>query len=312
MRRQVVGGVAARVIVLAVVIGALVSGCGSGPSQVGAAAIVGQVAVPTSDVEQRLDDALSRTEIVDQLTAQGITTADITRDIVTQSVIHQLSVDAALRYGIVVTEADVDAELAALGGTDAVLERFLGDVDTARERVWDQLVAEKLAEQQINGLAVTVDIAGLASRSEAESVARLFAAGGPAADAYFAENPDTSRRGYEYRASANPEVAVSAVFGTAVGGAGWFQPVPGQQSWIAFRVLDRRTDAPPVAPEVDVVQQIGRAGLAEIGLRLLQPVADEVGVRVNPRYGVWDPVAMRVVGEEQLSGGLLPPSPSPS
>ncbi|MGE3287588.1 MAG: peptidylprolyl isomerase [Pseudonocardia sp.] len=310
MRRQVRGGVAARVLVLAVVLGALVSGCGSGPSQVGAAAIVGQVAVPTQAVEQRMDQALARTELIDELESQGITTADITRDIVTQSVIHQLTVIAAQRYGIVVPDADVDAELAALGGTDAVMQRFVGDLDTVRERFWDQLVAEKLATQQIGGLAVTVDIAAVASRTDAEAVAKILTAGGPAADAYLADNSETSQRAYQYRASTAPEVAASVVFGTAVGGGGWFQPVQGQESWIAFRVLDRRTDAPPVAPEMDAVPQIGRSGLVEIGTRLLQPIADEVGVRVNPRYGLWDPVSMRVLDEEQISGGILPPSPS--
>jgi hypothetical protein len=304
------GGVAARVIVLAVVIGALVSGCGSGPSQVGSAAIIGPTAVPTQDIEARLDQALSRTEIVDQLSAQGITTPDIVRDIVTQSVLHELSVVAARENGIVVTDADVDAELASLGGPDAVLERFLGDLPTVRERVWDQLVAERLATQQVSTLAVTVDIVGVASRSDAEAAAKILAAGGPAADAYFAANPETSRRGYEYRASTNPEVAISPVFGTPVGGAGWFQPVPGQDSWIAFRVVDRRTDAPPVPPDMDALAQVGKSGLVEIGTRQLQPVADAVGVRVNPRYGVWDQVSLRVLDEDQVAGGILPPSSS--
>lgn len=310
MRRQVTGGIAARVVVLAVVIGALVSGCGSGPNQVGAAAIIGPTAVPTQDVEARLDQALARTEIVDQLRAQGVTTPDIMRDIVTQSVLHELSVVAARENGIVVTDADVDAELATLGGPDAVLERFLGDLPTVRERVWDQLVAERLATQLAGGLAVTVDIVGVSSRSDAEAAARILAAGGPQADAYFAANPETSRRAYEYRASANPDVAISPVFGTPVGGAGWFQPVPGQDSWIAFHVVDRRTDAPPVPPEMDALAQAGKSGLVEIGMRQLQPVADEVGVRVNPRYGVWDQVSLRVLDEEQIAGGFLPPSPS--
>lgn len=307
MRRQVV----VRAVTAAVLVGALVGGCGSGPSQIGSAVIVGSQVVPTQAVEARLGQALARTEIVDQLTAQGITTPDITRDIVTQSVIHELSVRAAQENGIVVTEADIDAELVSLGGEAAVLEQFLGDRATVRERVWDQAVAERLAALQVPGLAVTVDIVGVSSRSDAEDAAKIVAAGGPAADAFFAANPDTTRRAYEYRASANPDVAVSPVFGTPVGGSGWFQPVPGQESWIAYRVIDRRTDAPPVAPELDAVPQIGRSGLAEIGLRLLQPVAAQAGVRVNPRYGVWDPLSMRVLGADQVSGGLLPPSARP-
>jgi hypothetical protein len=32
-----------------------------------------------------------------------------------------------------------------------------------------------------------------------------------------------------------------------------------------------------------------------------------VGIRVNPRYGVWDPVELRIVAEDQQVGSVLPP-----
>lgn len=310
MGRQVIRSVAVRTVAAVAVVGTLVSGCG-GPSQTGSAAIVGSTVVPASVVQARLDQTFARTEIVDELAAQGVGTPDIARDIVTQGVLHELSQQAARAEDIVVTPADIDAELEMLGGAEAVRERSLFDVDVVRERLGDELVAERLAAKQVNGLAVTVDIIGVGSRREAEEAVKVVAAGGPAADQLFAANPETSRRGYEYRASVNPDVAVSAVFGTPVGGSGYFQAVPGQETWVVFRVLSRMLDAPPVAPELDVVPQLGKSGLAEIGIRLLQPYADQAGVRVNPRYGVWDPVSMRVLDEEQVAGEVLPPPPAP-
>ena len=29
-------------------------------------------------------------------------------------------------------------------------------------------------------------------------------------------------------------------------------------------------------------------------------------MRVNPRYGVWDPISMRVVAADQVEGAILP------
>ena len=307
MRRQVVRSVAVRAVAAVAVVGALLSGCGTGPSQVGAAVIVGDRAVPESEVQARLDEALARTAIRDELAAQGVQTADIARDIVTQAVLHELTTRAASAEGIVVTPPEIEAELEELGGLQAVEEQSLFPAEVVRERLGDQLVAERLAAEQVNGLAVTVDILGVDSQREAEDAVQVLAEGGPAADKLFADNPETSRRGFEYRASVNPDVAVSAVFGTPVGGSGYFQPVPGQDDWVVYRVLSRRTDAPAVAPELDVVPQIGDSGLAEIGIRLLQPYADQAGVRVNPRYGVWDPVTMRVLDEDDVAGAVLPP-----
>jgi hypothetical protein len=83
-----------------------------------------------------------------------------------------------------------------------------------------------------------------------------------------------------------------------------FQPDPQQATWIVARVLDRRTDAPS---DPAAVTSISRSQLLAIGRRLLQPTADRVGIRVNPRYGVWDPVEMRIVAEDQQVGSVLPP-----
>lgn len=306
MRRQVIRGGAVRAAAAVVVIGAMLGGCGSGPSQVGSAVIVGTAVVPSATVQARLDQTFARTDVLDRLAGQGIGGPEIARDLVTQAVLHELAARAAQAEGIVVTPADVEVELTERGGVATVLKQWLFDEPLLRERIGDELVAERLAAKYVNGLAVTVDILGVASRMEAQDAAGVLAAGGPGVDALFAANPETSLRGFEYRASASPDVATSAVFGTPVGGTGYFQSEPGRDSWIVFHVLKRATDAPPVPLDADVVSSIGKAGLAEIGIRLLQPVAEQAGVRVNPRYGVWDPIAMRVTGKDQVTGRVLP------
>jgi len=54
------------------------------------------------------------------------------------------------------------------------------------------------------------------------------------------------------------------------------------------RVTKRVTDAPPLGdPAGTSVAQLGEQTLDQIGRRLTQPLAEQLGVRVNPRYGTW-------------------------
>jgi hypothetical protein len=84
-----------------------------------------------------------------------------------------------------------------------------------------------------------------------------------------------------------------------------FRPDPESANWVVFRVTDRRTD---VQSDPAALNGLGVQDLADIGRRLMQPVADEVGVRVNPRYGVWDPIQLRVVATDRRAGSILLPA----
>ena len=81
-----------------------------------------------------------------------------------------------------------------------------------------------------------------------------------------------------------------------------------------FKVTDRRTNAPS---DPAAVSNISQSQLITIGERLLQPDAETLGVRVNPRYGVWDPIQLRVVAEGSRRAWSchrrqrLPPLPAP-
>jgi hypothetical protein len=131
----------------------------------------------------------------------------------------------------------------------------------------------------------------------------VLASGGPAADALFAQNPETSRRSMSYQAVRSPEAASTVLFGLPIGRTAYFQPSPQQGGWIVLRVTDRKVD-PNADP--NAAASLGDSDLAAIGQRLLQPLAEEVGVRVNPRFGVWDPVSMRVIAANQEGGAILP------
>ncbi len=293
-----------RVVAAVAIVGAVVSGCGGGPSQVGSAVIIGSTAVPIEQVQSRLDVALARTDTIAQLAGSGVGPPDIARDVVTRTVLHDLITRTAAAEGIGATEAEVDAALAQSGGAQAALEQTIYDLPALRERVRDRILAARYAQRVVPGLTVTADLIAATSADDAAAKARILAAGGPEADALFAQSPDTSRRGVSYQAATSPEAAATVLFGLPPGSTAYFRPSP-QSGWIVLRVTDRRTDpnADPAA-----VASLGESDLATIGERLLQPLAEEVGVRVNPRYGVWDPIALRVVPADQVDGAILPPA----
>ena len=293
-----------RVLAAVVTVGAVASGCAAGPSQVGSAVIVGSTAVPLQQVQSRLDVALGKTDVVAQLASSGVGPPEIARDVVTRTVLHDLLTRAATARGIVVTDADVDAQLEQGGGADAALKQTLYDLPALRERVRDRIIAAQYAKRVVPGLTVTADVIGASSRDDAAEKARILAAGGPAVDALFAQNQGSSVRGMAYKGADSPEAASTVLFGLRPGQTAYFQP-SSQSGWVVLRVDDRRED-PNANPAA--VAALGENDLATIGERLLQPLAEQVGVRVNPRFGVWDPISMRVVPANQVDGAILPPA----
>jgi hypothetical protein len=295
-----------RAVAAAVVVGAVISGCG-GPPQAGTAVFIGDQAVALESVQSRLDAALARTDEYTQLTAQGGTAADLARIFVTRQVMHELLAREAAEQGIVITEAQVDEQLAQRGqasangslGVDSFLEG-----PALREWARDRAIATELGRSRISGLQVTVDLVGATSAEDARTKAQVLAAGGPEADA-LTSNPQTGRSGITVQAASSPGDAASPAFGLPVGGVAAYPPDPQQSGWLVLRVTDRRTDAPT---DPAALSSLSQSQLVAIGERTLQPTAQEIGVRVNPRYGVWDPIQLRVVGEDQQAGLVLPPA----
>jgi hypothetical protein len=292
-----------RVVVAVLAAGVLAGGCG-GPDQVGAAVIVDGNVVPLERVQSQLDTALSRPDRLAALTAQGGGPADVARSIVSREVIHDLLQRRAAAEGIAVSDAQVDARLAESGGVQAALDSSIYDLPALRSRVRDDLIAMALADKAVGGLSVTADLVAVMSRDDADRTAKTLAAGGPAADALFG-NPQTSARGTVYDAVTAPDAAGTVLFGTPVGGVVAFQPDQRQSTWIVFKVTDRRTDAPF---DQQAVSAISSTQKVAIGERLLQPDADRLGVRVNPRYAAWDPIQLRVVADDMQAGMILPPA----
>jgi hypothetical protein len=289
-----------RVVAAVAAVGAVVSGCG-GPVQAGSAAIVGDTSVPLATVQTELADVLAR---IAPAAGQQDKGAQIAQFILTSDVQHELLQRQATALGITVSDPAVDAYIADHGGLKALLKSSGLDEPGLREQVRDTLVSANLGRRAVGGLQVTADIVTATSKDEAMSDAHQLAAGGAGAAALFSD-PTTSKRGGVYPAASVPDTVGTVLFGAPVGDTVYFQPNSTDPHWLVVKVTARRTDA---TPDPAALSQVTVGQLSAIGLSTLRPVADKLGVRINPRYGVWDRMALSVVATDQAVGIVAAPT----
>jgi len=268
------------------VLGAVVSGCSGGPSQVGSAVIVGDTAIPLGAVQDDITTALG-SEKAPIATQLGLTDQQaVARYVVSDAIRHELLADRAAAEGLTVTEQQVDAAVVA-GGPAALFEG-----ERARRSARDGLLAAALGAREVDRLTVTLDLAVAASEAEARSFAQALVAGDPGVPTQPLEIPAAQALGQ----------FPLFPFGTPVGSVVVLEPGQQGDQVEVVRIADRSA-APAAAPIAD---QVPPDLLASFGYQLLQGDAD--AVQVNPRYGVFDPLQMSVVAPEDVVGTVLAPA----
>lgn len=341
---------------VAVVAGALLlAGCGSGPSQAGAAAIIGDRSISVDQVQDLIDKAVREQPYAQKLASEHKLDV-LGRAFVGQLVLHELLAQAAEKRGITPNYGQVDAQLAndPLNGpvpadsaneTQAVSQVVTRTRDH-REELTDTYLAQAVADKVLPDLSVTFDFTTIGAMPDSATGSRLQGADAKKAALdlarQFAANPAavTQRVGadVQYEASlrqqakqagsdvdsipplsglgdAVPAAQAGALASTPIFGApaGTVTacPYPDSQlggAWIVA-VVRQRTDDKPVATER--TPELDAATKTAVGMRQLQPLFDQLGVRVNKRYGVWDAVGLSVVANQDAAQGiLLPPGGS--
>lgn len=290
------------------VVGALLSACG-GPAQAGSAAIIGDDVLPLEQVQSSVASVLASVPAGQRQPTQDVAYA---RAIVTNDVRRALLTRLGSAAGITVPDTDINAFIEQSGGA-ASLEQSTGlTLDELRRESHDLLLAIALGRRAAPGLVVTADVLTAGSRDDAAARARILAAGGAAADALFT-GANSAGRGQRFAAlnlpadtsSSGASSTRTVILGTGVGETVAYQPDAQQPAtWSVFRVTARRTDATPSDPTA--VSKLGQSELVEIGDRLIQPLAESIGVRINPRYGVWDPISLSAVSPDRTAGVVLP------
>lgn len=297
-----------RAVAVAAVAAGLVAACGSGPSQLGAAAIVGDTTVPLDEVQSRLHSILEKEgpEAKAQL-VQGGALDDVGRQIVTLEVRHELITAAARHQGLSVTEQQVTEFVESLGGAEAASAGTIFDAEGFRARARDQLLVVALGRKVLPRLSVTVDFTTVDTRAEAQQRVEELAAAGPqgARDSIQADATRGVAAAVDQDISAleAPEFAAAPVYGVSPGTVVAFPSDEEAGSWLVMVVTEVRTLPSDVAVLDDVDPTIVEAA----GIRQLAPVATDLGVRINPRYGIWDAVSVQVVPSEDDRTGFVAP-----
>lgn len=312
--RGVVLGVLATVLVAA--------GCGSGPSQVGSAVIVGDTAVPVAQVREALQWQLDHVSRVRELQDSG-KLAQVSRQLVRRRVVHQLLGVAAEQADLRADDDEVTDLIDSAGGKRAVAD----DAGVAPQRVrrlaTDQVLLRKLGEQYLKGTKVSF-VGGMVTSEEpgntAEDKARDLAqriVSHPRNATDLLERADQPVHEKDFALTdavrQAPELSVSALFGAEPGTVLVIQPTRSRAGWLVALVTDRAAEPVAGAGDDELPDGVDEQLVSQVGLRMLQPVADDVGVRINPRYGVWDPTAMDVApSEQEVSGYRFRSSTVPS
>lgn len=197
-----------------------------------------------------------------------------------------------------------------------------------REALTDTYLAQALAEKTVPNLSVTFDYTSIGSMPDSATggtpqgpeaqkaafdLAKQFAADPAAAakrigadvqyEASLRQNaaqqgqntdsiPPLTGLGETVPASQAGVLAASPLFGSPAGAVTVF-PYPNREGTWFVAVVRKRVDDKPVATEQPGA--LDDATKAAIGMRQLQPLFDQLGVRVNKRYGVWDVVGMTVL-----------------
>jgi hypothetical protein len=289
--------------------GLLVAGCST--SRLGVAAFVDGTQISQDQVHQQLVAVLNkegppaRAELV-----AGHQLDDVTRKIITLRIRHQLLDIAARRAGVTVDQAQVNRLIKEVGGAQAASKGTIFDANSYRERAHDKLLMVALGRSALRSSAVTVDYTTANTRTAAKQrVAELSQAGSKRArqliDADVRAGRD-AELGKRIVAADDPVFATTPAFGVAEDTVVAFQ-LEDTKPWVIMVVKNRADRGVQPSEHAPPMDQIEPAVLEAIGLRQLARVANEVGVQLNPRYGVWDPVTLQVVTDENETGGFEAP-----
>lgn len=290
----------------------VLTGCGSGPSQPDSAAIIGDRSVPLGDVQNEVNWLVDNVQAAKEMHANH-KLGDIGRNVVRDRIVHELTAVAAEREGLTATQAEVDGLIKEFGGVQTFVEQAAIMRSRVPQFARDWVLLEKLGKRYADrltvhavGTLITEEAPGNTARDQALALGEKIAA-----DPDNAENivNASGNQLVDHRESLGamlpnqPALAVSALYGAPEGSVIVIQPSEEQPGWLVALIRERQID--PAAKGADL-SRADRQMLYLAGVRQLQPLAGEVGLRLNPRFGVWDDAAMRPAPHsEDVSGHVL-------
>ena len=296
------------------------TGCGDGTGPSGAAATVGDTKITVSSLDALVERSLKDPNAQQQL---GADKATFTRAALKRMISHQIDLAAAKQEGITLTNGDIDqtldrfardygtlddlkAQTLKSGISAQDLRQEVGDV-AIRDLLSDKLTADiPVTEAQLQA-AYTADIAKFDRVHSAhilvptEAKANALLAQVKADPSKFAElaaanSTDTGSKdkggdlGFQGR-GALVKPFEDAIFNNPPGS---YVVVKTEFGYHVIHVIERKTTTFDQA-KVELRRNVlGQARDTAVSAFLVK-FASKVGVKVNPRFGTWDPKALTVV-----------------
>ena len=279
------------VLACVAVVGFSSAGCAT---QATAAAEVGDVSISEALIFDRTSAVVQQVVAAGNPTPDASTLAELNRRQATSAIRSELLQLAATDAGIVITDEQVNAALADTTATDAAAQ--LGaPASMVDQTVRDLLRLEGLVSTQsaqgapIKNVVVDIDGVSVATRDEAVATRTQFLADPQSVDGVIAASqapvqPQTAT------ILTTPTVAPTGIFNADPGDVILY---PNPDGYYVVRIRDRTVEDGVLTAADLTPQDLG--GKFDLGALLLQPFAEQVGVSVNPRLGVWDPLTLQVV-----------------
>ena len=281
-------------IVTAVVVGFSTSGCSD---HVGSGVVVGDVAVSETTVQQQASQVIAESSPVPAFGSPNA--LKITRSVATNAIRHQLVQRAAAQNGISVDEAQISATLTQIGEglaqTAATLQVPQSDVDDfIRDlAVLQQLLAKLPPEGvEIDDVTMKVDVVNAPTRDAAVAQRSRYLSHPATMDADIAAAGSDGAVGADVSLLTQPSLAPTGLFNAQQGDV-VLVATGNEDKYLVIRVTGRVDKRAPLTAAA--VPQDNPANAITVLSLMLTPYAQQAGVTVNPRYGLWDAAAMQVV-----------------
>jgi hypothetical protein len=315
---------------------ALLAGCASGPSQVNSALIIGNSSVSVNQVQGELNTLLATQPAAQTALKQG--KLDLTaRAIVTSDVLHVLVNRVAAENHLTVSDSQIDQVISQQGGAAKLAPGLATTTAGVHAAVKDLLLEAEYTRKFSNTLTVSFGFVESGSRADAIAKAQRLAANpGALAGMVNEANKAAQASGGQAAGSTNATFAIASylagvqqnqqqaasqgqqapvendgpVFGTPANTVVAFQPSPqSNPTWVVALIKSHNLNGAPQVPAgtPNPADTSDLNTLQQIGVSLMQPeVAKAGGVRISPRYGVWDQVGMQVSPANQTVGVEIP------
>jgi hypothetical protein len=273
------------------VLGLLVAGCSN---QATSAASVGDQAISEQTIFDRTSVLAAEAQTSGGSAPDPAALAELNRTQTTSAIRSRLLEVAAADRGVVVTDDQVNAAMA--GGTADDATTQLGTPQNlVAQTVRDLLRLERLASASpatgapITNVSARIDGVSVPTRDEAVATRTQFLADPGSVDAAIAASAQPLQP-QTVSVLKNPTAAPTGVFNAQPGDVILY---PISNGYYVVRILDRTVEPAVLTPDDLTAQKL--AGQFDLGALLLAPYAEQEGVTVNPRLGVWDPLTLQVV-----------------